>query len=120
MGRDAKRAKQNRRDKRQRQNCGIPDVTVHAVSTPDQVLTALFGPGPATDDWRQDVLGGKRLSLRLDVAGRMTINGHVLTPEICAALQAERPDEAKDFDYATLAAMGNGMPPGLEMCRPAP
>ncbi|MGC3004659.1 hypothetical protein ACPF8X_41355, partial [Streptomyces sp. G35A] len=93
MGREAKRAKQARRDRRRR-DCGMPDVTLHAVSTPAEVMAALFGPGPASDDWRQDVLGGKRLSLRPGPDGTLRINGHPVTSEMCAALQAERPHEA--------------------------
>lgn len=119
MGRDAKRAKQARRDRRRR-DCGIPDVTVHAVSTEAEAMVALFGPGPASDDWQLDVLGGKRLSVRLGRDGWLTINGHPLTREMCDALQAERPNEAADFEYDKFIAMGREMVPGLEMCRPAP
>ncbi|WP_327170028.1 hypothetical protein [Streptomyces subrutilus] len=119
MGRDAKRAKQARRDQRRR-DCGAPAVTVHAVSNPAEAMAALFGPGPASDDWRQDVLGGKRLSLRPGPDGTLRINGHPVTPEMCEALQAERPHDAADFDYETTLAMGRNMPPGLEYCRPAP
>jgi hypothetical protein len=120
MGRDAKRAKQARRDRRNR-DCGHPDVTVHAVSNEAEAMAALFGPGPASDDWQQDVLGRKRLSVRLGPDGELTINGHLLTREMCAALQAERPDEpAANFEYDAFMDMRRGMVPGLEMCRPEP
>jgi hypothetical protein len=87
MGRDAKRAKQARRDRRNRA-CGLPNVTVHAVSTEAEAMAALFGSGPVSDDWQQDVLGRKRLSVRLGPDGKLTINGHPLTREMCTALQA--------------------------------
>ncbi|MEV0938733.1 hypothetical protein AB0J05_49740 [Streptomyces phaeochromogenes] len=120
MGRDEKRAKQARRDRRRR-DFDRPGMTLHAVSTPEQAEAALFGPGPASDDWRQDVLGRQALSVRLGRDGNLTINGHLLTREMCAELQAERPDEpAADFEYDTFMDMRREMIPGLEMRRPAP
>jgi hypothetical protein len=97
-----------------------PNATAHVVSTAEEAELALYGPGPACEDWRQDVLGRKALSLRLDRNAVLRVNGHPLTEEMCAALAAERPTEARDFDFAKLIAMGRDMAPGLEMRRPAP
>jgi hypothetical protein len=121
MGREEKRKKQARRDRRRRDDeYGKPGMTMHVVRTEEEALAALYGPGPASNDWRADVLGRKRLSLRLRRDGKLAINGHLLTREMCAALQKERPDDAKDFDFDTLREMGRDMVPGLEMRRPAP
>lgn len=121
-----KSAREKRQDRQRRAResqadpeYGAPGVTVHAVRNMDEAMVALFGPGPASDDWRQDVLGGKRLSVRLGRDG-LTINGHLLTREMCEALQAERPDDAADFEYEKFQKMGRQMVPGMEMRRPAP
>lgn len=111
------RNKSARRRARGSRECSI---SVHAVRTVDEAITALYGPGPESDDWRDDVLGYKDLSVRLSLNGGLTINGHPLTPEVCEALQQERPDEAHDFDHGKFVQMGRRMIPGLEMRRPAP
>jgi hypothetical protein len=113
------RQKQNK-PRRDRSFSLGPDATGHIVSTVAEAELALYGPGPASDDWQQDVLGRKPLSLRLDRNAVLRINGHPLTEEMCAALAAERPTEAKDFNHARLTAMSRDMVPGLEMRRPAP
>jgi hypothetical protein len=122
MGREAKRKKQARRDGRRytHETHEFPGLTMHAVSTASEVMAALYGLGPVSDDWRQDVLG-QPLSLRLGPDGALMINGHPLTREMSAALQAERPDEpAENLDYDYLMDMGRQMFPGLEMRRNAP
>ena len=120
MGREDKGRKQARRDRRRRDDeYGRPGMTMHMVRTRAEALVALYGTGPASNDWRSDILG-KRLSLRLRQDGKLAINGHLLTRQMCAELQKERPDEAADFDYDRLQEMGRDMFPGLEMRRPAP
>ncbi|MFJ9752771.1 hypothetical protein [Streptomyces chartreusis] len=72
---------------------------------------------PASDEWRRDVLGGKPLTIRIEADGQITINGHPLTREMCAALQAERPYEAADFDYDIFINISRGKVPGLSWRR---
>ncbi|MFC9949968.1 hypothetical protein ACFVIN_05395 [Streptomyces prasinus] len=117
MGRDAKRAKQARRDRRLREaSRGVPAVTVHEVRTADDVRDALsvMLPQPKTGDWRPDVIGVDKLSLQAGYDGWPLINGHRATEEMCAALQADRPEQAGDFILEDLVAMAREMgPPDL-------
>jgi hypothetical protein len=115
MGRDAKRAKQVRRTKRQREQIrylySLPDedddemdVSVAPLNTPDmmdRVISALI-PGPATGDWRADVLGHDTISLRPTADGWVQINGHRVTPEMCEAIQEARPQEAQNFTWEAM------------------
>ncbi|MFJ7023475.1 MULTISPECIES: hypothetical protein [unclassified Streptomyces] len=112
MGRDAKRAKQARRDRRLRDSSRTgATATVHEVRSPDDVLDVLAAivPHPKSGDWRPDVLGADKLSLRTGSDSWPLLNGHRVTEEMCAALQAERPEQAGDFVFEDLVAMGREM-----------
>lgn len=114
MGRDAKRAKQARRDQRKRHN--MPPVTVHEVRTEADLTDALAKmlPTPKTGDWRPDVLGQDTLSMQPGMDGWPLINGHRVTREMCQALQAERPHQAKEFVYEAIVEMAEVLgPPDL-------
>ncbi|MGW9460890.1 hypothetical protein ACWG5N_33630 [Streptomyces globisporus] len=118
MGRDAKRAKQARRDRRLRDTSrtGAPSATVHEVRTPDDLRDALamFLPNPKGGDWRPDVIGAENLSLKVGFDGWPLLNGHRVTEEMCAALQADRPEQAADFVFEDLVAMAREIgPPDL-------
>jgi hypothetical protein len=71
-------------------------------------------PQPKTGDWRPDVISVDKLSLQVGSDGWPLINGHRVTEEMCAALQADRPDQAADFVFGDLVAMAREMgPPDL-------
>ncbi|MBC2901888.1 hypothetical protein [Streptomyces cupreus] len=54
------------------------------------------------------------LCLQADYDGWPLINGHRVTEEMCAALQADRPDQADHFVFKDLVAMSREMgPPDL-------
>jgi hypothetical protein len=117
MGRDAKRAKQARRDKRRRDTSRTaPAVTFHDVSTPEDLHEALsvMLPKPKSEDWRADVIGADKLSLQAGPDGWPLLNGHRVTKEMCTALQADRPEQAADFVFEDLVALSTEMgPPDL-------
>jgi hypothetical protein len=62
-------------------------------------------PQPKTGDWRPDVLGVEKLSMQPGPDGWPLINGHRVTEEMCAAIQAERPDQADYFVYEDIIDM---------------
>lgn len=104
-------AKQARRDRRLREaSRGAPAVTVREVRTADDVRDALsvMLPQPKTGDWRPDVIGVDNLSLQAGYDGWPLINGHRATKEMCAALQADRPEQAGDFILEDLGGDGPG------------
>ncbi|MFF6815157.1 hypothetical protein ACFZAG_35520 [Streptomyces sp. NPDC012403] len=117
MGRDAKRAKQARRDRRLRGSSRTgATATAHEVRTPCDVLDALavMLPQPKTGDWRPDILGVDKLSLQAGPDAWPLLNGHRVTEEMCATLQADRPEQAGDFVFEDLIAMCREMgPPDL-------
>ncbi|MEU8030679.1 hypothetical protein AB0C13_18845 [Streptomyces sp. NPDC049099] len=92
---------------------GSPAVTVHEVRTLEdlQAVMAKMMPEPKTGDWRPDVLGAETLSIQPGPDGWPLLNGHPLTREMCAALQAERPDQAQDFVYEDIVEMARIMGP---------
>jgi hypothetical protein len=112
MGREAKRAKQARRDRRKRDGSGeMPSVTVRALRTEAEVRAAMetLFPTAKTGDWRPDVLGQESLSMQPDSGGRPLLNGHLVTREMCDVLQAERPEVAGDFVYDDIVALAKSM-----------
>lgn len=79
---------------------------VHSEAEAHQMTRKLSGPPqPRSPDWREDVLGKDVLTLRPGPNGLVLLEEHKLTEEMCAALRAERPDQAGDFDYAEIRRM---------------
>ncbi|GAA0925043.1 hypothetical protein [Streptomyces thermoalcalitolerans] len=121
MGRN-KSARQQRQDRQRRarqaraQATAEPLVTFHQVSTPEEVAAALeqMLPTPKSGDWRPDVLGQDRLSMQPGPDGWPLINGHRVTEEMCAALRAERPEQAAYFQYEDLVEMAQAMGPEVD------
>jgi hypothetical protein len=71
-----------------------------------QVVRRISGPArPQSADWRADVLGADVLTLRGAPGGVVLLEEHELTEEMCAALQAERPDQAGSLVYADIMRM---------------
>ncbi|WP_428957980.1 hypothetical protein [Streptomyces sp. cg35] len=116
MGRDAKRAKQARRDKRKRQEETLGSTSVRTLRTPEDIRAAMakMFPTPKTGDWRPDVLGQEKLSIQPGPGRFPLVNGHELTREMSTELQAERPDQAEHFDYDHLLAFHEEMRPQFE------
>ncbi|MFE5773693.1 hypothetical protein ACFQ7O_35665 [Streptomyces sp. NPDC056485] len=87
-----------------------PRVSAAAEAAVTEALGLMF-PAPVSTDWRADVLGAETLSMRAGRDGWPLMNGHRVTEEMCEALQAERPEEAHDFQFADLVAMAEMMGP---------
>ncbi|MFC9183316.1 hypothetical protein ACFTZJ_21905 [Streptomyces globisporus] len=86
------------------------------MRTPDDLRDALamLLPNPKGGDWRPDVIGAESLSLKVGFDGWPLLNGHRVTEEMCAALQADRPEQAADFVFEDLVAMAREIgPPDL-------
>lgn len=83
-------------------------TTVQEVRTPEdlQAAVAKMFPTPKTGDWRPDVIGVEKLSMQPGQDGWPLINGHRVTAEMCAALQADRPDQADHSRWASPGGRG--------------
>ncbi|MEU8974775.1 hypothetical protein AB0D11_36895 [Streptomyces monashensis] len=88
-----------------------PSVTVHEVHTSDSLreVLSMILPQSRTGDWRPDVIGVDKLSLQAGYDGWPLINGHRVTEEMCAALKADRPEQAGNFVFENLVAMAGEM-----------
>ncbi|MCW2899232.1 MAG: hypothetical protein JWO67_1497 [Streptosporangiaceae bacterium] len=94
-----------------------PTVTVHEVRTPEDLRAVMekMIPKPKTGDWRPDVIGVEKISMQPGPDGWPLINGHRVTEEMCAALQADRPAHADHFVFEDIVEMAETLgPPQFE------
>ncbi|PKV82727.1 hypothetical protein [Streptomyces sp. TLI_146] len=75
-----------------------------AQATGQRQALSIHGPGLAAA-----VLGRDNTSLRTEVDGWPPFNGHRVTREMCAAIQARRPEQAHGFVYENVAAVSKAM-----------
>ncbi|MFJ8628881.1 hypothetical protein ACIRD3_39370 [Kitasatospora sp. NPDC093550] len=88
-------------------------VTVHTVRSEEDLAAAMekMIPTPKNGDWRPDVIGVDKLSMQPGPDGWPLVNGHRLTREMCAELQADRPEQADHFVFEDMVEMAQIMGP---------